>query len=66
MHTPYIQEAIAENKRVVADYQEKVYKLSVEIAGIKGDTAESHSGEGSGGAATAATAASGGDDGQWL
>jgi transcription initiation factor TFIID subunit TAF12 len=30
-------EAIRENKNVLSDYQEKIYKLSVEIAGIKGE-----------------------------
>ena len=31
------EDAVKENKRVVAEYQEKVYKLTVEIAGIKGE-----------------------------
>lgn len=31
------EDAVKENKRVVAEYQEKIYKLTVEIAGIKGD-----------------------------
>lgn len=31
------EDALKENKRVVAEYQEKIYKLTVEIAGIKGD-----------------------------
>jgi hypothetical protein len=31
------EDAVKENKRVVADFQEKIYKLSVEIAGITGN-----------------------------
>mmetsp|Transcript_35564 Transcript_35564/g.87458 ORF Transcript_35564/g.87458 Transcript_35564/m.87458 type:complete len:99 (+) Transcript_35564:385-681(+) len=30
------EDAVKENKRTVADFQEKIYKLSVEIAGITG------------------------------
>ena len=30
-------DAVKENKRVLAEYQEKIYKLTVEIAGIKGE-----------------------------
>lgn len=31
------EDAIKENKRLVVEYQEKIYKLTVEIAGIKGE-----------------------------
>ena len=34
---PEYAEAIRENKKVLSDYQEKIYTLSVEIAGIKGE-----------------------------
>ena len=33
------EDAVKENKEVVANYQAEIYKLAVEIAGIKGDVA---------------------------
>ena len=33
------EEAVKENTRVLSDYQHKIYKLAVEIAGIKGEVA---------------------------
>ena len=52
------EDAVRENKRVVVEYQEKIYKLTVEIAGIRGDVAQVTP---KGGAAEEAAA-----DGQWL
>ena len=37
---PEYAEAIRENKNVLSDYQEKIYTLSVEIAGITGEVAQ--------------------------